>query len=425
MFNIASANNVLGKTVTASIHNLNGKQTIRHCNCQIAVREGVVRCHECAGHRKTLQSANLRLQKKSSAFEPSHSNTSPSSHTNYKYLTTPETSLRVQSLRRRFKASKKTINRLQAKVQQLLDGQGVNVETSLHEDLVAVMDQHESEVCSNFDEESFQALFWKQQRQALGRGTNVRWHPLMIKFCLYLHHCSSKAYKMLQSSKCLCLPSQRTLRDYTHFNTTGAGFSAATDDQLKQYAKLGETPNCRSLVGLLFDEMHIKEGLVFNKNTGNLIGFVELGDVNDAFVRYSNSESSSQSELPLAKSVLFIMVRGLTSDLTFAYAQFPVESLKGSQLFPLFWEAVHRLECIGFHVLSCTCDGATSNRRLYHLLTKSENDKYKVLNKYSKEDRFIYLISDPPHLIKTMRNCFASRPLWVSDNYLTVWYLLL
>ena len=116
----------------------------------------------------------------------------------------------------------------------------------------------------------------------------------------------------------------------------------------------------------------------------------------------------------MAKSVLFIMVRGLTSNLAFPYAQFPVDSIKGSQLYPLFWEAVHHLECMNFKVLTCTCDGATSNRRLYHLLTKSEPEKHKVLNKYSKDERHIYLICYPPHLLKTIRNCFSSRPLWVS-----------
>ena len=63
---------------------------------------------------------------------------------------------------------------------------------------------------------------------------------------------------------------------------------------------------------------------------------------------------------------------------------------------------------------SCICDEATSNRQLYHLLTSSQSDKHKVLNKYSKDERFIYLICDPPYLLKTIRNCFTSRPLWVS-----------
>ena len=101
-------------------------------------------------------------------------------------------------------------------------------------------------------------------------------HPLVIKWCLYLHHCSSKAYKVLRNSKCLHLPSERTLQYYTHFNTTGAGFSAATDNQLRQHARLSATPDYKNIVGLLFDEMHIKEGLFFNKNTDKLIDFVDF-----------------------------------------------------------------------------------------------------------------------------------------------------
>jgi len=82
------------------------------------------------------------------------------------------------------------------------------------------------------------------------------------------------------------------------------------------------------------------------------------------------------SELPLVKSVLFIMVRGLTSNLTFPYIQFSVDSVNSLQFFPLFREVIHRLECTGFHVMSCTCDGTTSNHKLYHLLTNSQTNKY-------------------------------------------------
>jgi len=83
--------------------------------------------------------------------------------------------------------------------------------------------------------------------------------------------------------------------------------------------------------------MHIKEGLVFNKNTGNLVGFVDLGDFNNDFMLYANLGSQIVKVVSPWRSVLFIMVRGLTSNQTFPYARFPVDS-------PLFWEAVDRLE---------------------------------------------------------------------------------
>lgn len=88
----------LGKTVTASIQIINGKESIRHVDCHIAVREGIVRCEKCSAHRKTLQSTNSRLQQRSSLSKSAHSVTSPSSHANYRYLTTPERSLRKESI---------------------------------------------------------------------------------------------------------------------------------------------------------------------------------------------------------------------------------------------------------------------------------------------------------------------------------------
>ena len=32
---------------------------------------------------------------------------------------------------------------------------------------------------------------------------------------------------------------------------------------------------------------------------------------------------------------------------------------------------------------------------------------YKTKNPYAKDERWIYFIADPPHLIKTVRNCWS------------------
>ena len=45
---------------------------------------------------------------------------------------------------------------------------------------------------------------------------------------------SSGAYETLRSSGCLHLPSQRTLRDYTHYVKAAAGFSHEVDLMLMQ-----------------------------------------------------------------------------------------------------------------------------------------------------------------------------------------------
>ena len=154
----------------ASIVTVNGKQTIRHRECLIIVKQGVVRCNKCTAHRKTLHSAISRLRNQSNAELPpgAHNSTSPSSHTNLDYLNPQEVKLRVlRTLQGRLKASRQVVSRLQAKVERLAEMQGVDVESSLEEDLITLMNQHENEVTKQCDENSFQALFWRQQRQAL------------------------------------------------------------------------------------------------------------------------------------------------------------------------------------------------------------------------------------------------------------------
>ena len=39
---------------------------------------------------------------------------------------------------------------------------------------------------------------------------------------------------MLRNSECIRLPSQRTLRDYTHYTSTTIGFSAEVNKQLRE-----------------------------------------------------------------------------------------------------------------------------------------------------------------------------------------------
>ena len=122
----------------------------------------------------------------------------------------------------------------------------------------------------------------------------------------------------------------------------------------------------------------------------------------------------------LADHMLVLMVRGLFNTLEFPYAQFPRTDLSGEQMYHPFWEAVGRLERCGFCVMSLVCDGLSANRRLFRLHDPASHpdDVYKVSNPYSDDSRFLYFLSDPPHLIKAVRNAWSSRArkLWISYN---------
>jgi len=70
------------------------------------------------------------------------------------------------------------------------------------------------------------------------------------------------------------------------------GFSMEVDKQLCQAMNLESCPGWKKLVFLLLDEMYVREDLVYDKHGGRMIGFVNLGDVNEhliAFERFATA----------------------------------------------------------------------------------------------------------------------------------------
>ena len=138
----------------------------------------------------------------------------------------------------------------------------------------------------------------------------MRWHPSLIKWCLHLKFKSSGAYHALRSTGVLTLPSERTLRDYTHWVKGGIGFKADANEQLIKEANVQEEKD--KYVVLVFDEMKIKEDLVFNKHSCQLVGFIDLGDVNNVLTEFEQQCTGSETLADaVATHMLMFMVRGI------------------------------------------------------------------------------------------------------------------
>ena len=92
---------------------------------------------------------------------------------------------------------------------------------------------------------------------ALKDKRQIRWHPLLIRWALYLHYKSSGACETLRKSSIITLPSSRTLRDYRHFSPTQSGFSTIADVQLQELMQQKRSALAK-YVFILLDEMHVK-----------------------------------------------------------------------------------------------------------------------------------------------------------------------
>jgi hypothetical protein len=218
----------------------------------------------------------------------------------------------------------------------------------------------------------------------------------MIRWAVGLKSLSTSAYEAM--GQVIKLPSARTLRDYTHWYKAEPGFQFSILEELCQ--------KCRSMkeyekwCTIIFDEVKIKEDIVYDKNSGSIVGFVHPLDI------------TSPNVIPAPKPathILTVMVKSICGQgsLETPIAHFASRTCKAENLYDIVWEAIKILEGLGMKVLAIVCDGSTANRRFF-TFHKEDDCIHKTKNLYSDTDRPVFFISDVPHLIKTTRNCWSA-----------------
>lgn len=292
----------------------------------------------------------------------------------------------------------------------------IEVDHQLSNDFTSILDESDSEITP------FMNLFWQQQKKLFSSSrTGVRYHPMIIRFCLSLAAKSPSCYEELRNSKVLVLPSQRRLKDYRNAIRPQRGFQEEVVEELK--ALTDPYFDVQRYVVLLFDEMKVMSNLVLDKVTGELIGFTDLGDVELNFGALEKVDE-------IATHALAFLVRGVCTELKFCLAHFATTGVTAAQLLPLFWEAVCILESsCNLWVVAATSDGASPNRRFYRIHKPLDGDAekdvcYRTVNLYAPH-RFVYFFSDAPHLVKTTRNCLlhsgsgtCTRYMWNDGMYI-------
>ena len=224
----------IGTDVVAEVESsLLGTTTIRHQDCALLLPPGQDRCDKCKSHRKSLH-VMLGRSRRSTRTEIAIS------HTNYRYLTTLARTRRMSNLHKKYVLEKRKVERLKKRVNEMREADGMDVTTETNEDLKAILKDNYTRIAEKYPSNSFHRIFWNQHSQAASckNARGVRWHPAMIRWCLYLRHLSGKAYETLRGTGVLQLPSQRMLRDYTHYIPSTTGFSSKVDKVLQDTLKV-------------------------------------------------------------------------------------------------------------------------------------------------------------------------------------------
>ena len=164
--------------------------------------------------------------------------TAVDSRVNYRYLSSQGKDDKIRKLHKELTATKRTLSNVRSKLTRAIKEEGHVLDTEMNGYLKEIFANGEK-LKDELPEGTFRRFFWQQQMQALSckDSRQIRWHPLMIKWCLNMKLHSTSAYTAMRNSGFLKLPSERTLRDYTHWTKMSSGFQSSSFQRLLDEAR--------------------------------------------------------------------------------------------------------------------------------------------------------------------------------------------
>lgn len=239
------------------------------------------------------------------------------------------------------------------------------------------------------------------QAQNIGRkAPGRRWSSSMVSVCLQLYSRSPNAYKTLQASKMLVLPSTSLLILYKNSVKHDIGFHAEVFHWMFKEARRLELPDSALVGGIILDEMSVQTDLQIAKNGDvvELVGFEDLGPEGNMLQTLRKGKIQPK----LGTHVLQFVFLGL-SGFRFPFAHFLSTQVQAPVINSLFWEAVDHLQMFGFTTVFTCMDGAQSNRSFLHINIDKDSSSMCAKNPCDLDESVIFMM-DYSHAIKKVRN---------------------
>lgn len=248
------------------------------------------------------------------------------------------------------------------------------------------------------------SIFKKYINAKKSKGVKI---PDDIKaFALTLHFYSSKAYDYVRKTFNLALPAPSTMRKWLANVDCEPGFTSTSFNILKSMFANEHYDDKKCMVcSITVDEMSIKKQIEF-KGTKTW-GYEDCG------------VGIKDDSLKPATEAFVVMAVGINSHWKIPLGYFFVNSLTGGEKANIVKEILFRLYEINVKVTSITCDGPIANFTMAEELgarVKNISDiKPYFLHPCDKYHK-IYVIFDACHMIKLVRNNWASLKIIVNGK---------
>lgn len=239
----------------------------------------------------------------------------------------------------------------------------------------------------------------------------TKYSPAVRDFCYRLQFHSTAAYNELRKFFSNRLPTIRTLQRWLRCVEVAPGISEIALGALAEVAKSYKDEGKQLYISLVSDEMGIRTQTTWNAEKERF----------DGFATTFNTTSNSNSTLPLAKDALVFMAVGPNFKIAIAY--FFLNGLQAVDRAALTREVIRSIDATGAKVISLTSDGLVANVTVAKLLGADFKSDKPFFPRPSNPNEIIYVIFDPPHMIKLIRKYFSEHQLYYLGDKLR-WDLL-
>ncbi len=283
-------------------------------------------------------------------------------------------------IKRIVKAKKQAIYRLykrQTRLNQGLKGNRLKVE--------AIIDSIKHHLTSD------KVLLLRTRLKNTRRKQNIYCEDYK-RLAVSLAYKSNSAYRYL--ARRLKLPPKRTVMRWISNIRFSEGFNESVFKLLQEKTKKMETRD--RFASLLLDEVSLREHCQYDASEDKIVG----------------AKRKKDGSFYFPSTALVLMATGLKAKWrqTLAYF-FTKNAMTAKDLLGVVFEAITKLDEVGVRVVNVTCDQGSNNWAMTSLLGATPEKPF-----FHHLGRKIFFSPDPPHLIKSCRNCLLEHNIMTKDG---------
>lgn len=224
----------------------------------------------------------------------------------------------------------------------------------------------------------------------------TKWPSAQRTLAQNLNYKSSSTYEFMRSELKFQLPSKTSIYRWIPIKRLQPGPNDILFEHLK--IKISSMNSLEKEAVLIFDEVAIRKQLSYNQHADEVDGVVDYG------------EDDRTSEI--GKHVCLFLIRGLCSSWKYVLSYYVTkEAMQGMKLSSILQNNLTYAMELGLNIRAVVCDQGPNNRKCLKILGITVNNPYFVFN--SKK---VFVLYDPPHLIKSFRNALLTNNIKTSDG---------